>query len=272
MTRTSGRALGALVVALALTASACGGDDGATVQGVKLVKKNTLTYCTHLPYPPFESEDQKSGKVVGFDIEMVDLVAKRLGLSVKIFDTPFETMRTGASLNAGKCDIQVGGMTITKDRTRFMDVSVPYFDVTQAVMTKKGAGVRSLADLKTKKLSLGAQAGTTGEDLAKREGFDPRSYDNANAELDGLRTGQAKAILVDDPVARYWLRDPANAGLEIAVNVRTGEQLGYWFRKGHNPELVKLTNQIIQKARADGSYDRFYAKWIGAKPAPGVGS
>ncbi|HEY8482543.1 MAG TPA: transporter substrate-binding domain-containing protein, partial [Spirillospora sp.] len=228
--------LAAGLTALALTASACGGDEGATVQGVKLIEKGVLTSCTHLPYPPFQSEDKKTGKVVGFDVDLIDLVAKRLGVTHKVVDTPFETMRTGSALNGGKCDIQMGGMTIKPDRVKFMDVTDPYFDATQSLMAKKGSGVTSLDDVKAKKLKLGSQAGTTGEEFVKGKGFDPRSYDNSTAELDGLRTGQVDVIVQDDPVVKGWLKDPANADYEIVANLNTGEQYGFWTRKGHNPE------------------------------------
>src|SRR5437764_1410538 len=96
---------------IAMAAAACGrGSDGATVQGAKLVAKGALTTCTHLPYPPFQSE--QGGKVVGFDVDLIDLVAKKLGFKQKIVDTPFETIKTGSARNAGKCDVAAAGMTI----------------------------------------------------------------------------------------------------------------------------------------------------------------
>ncbi|WP_243723050.1 transporter substrate-binding domain-containing protein [Actinomadura sp. 7K507] len=264
-------ALGAGLAAMLLATSACGGDEGATVQGVKLIEKGALTSCTHLPYPPFQSEDQKTGKVVGFDVDIIDLVAKKLGVTQKVVDTPFETMKTGSALNAGKCDIQMGGMTITPERRRFMDVSDPYFDATQALLAKKGSGVTSLDDVKSKKLKLGSQAGTTGEDHVKGKGFDPRSFDNSNAELNGLRTGQVDVIVQDDPVVKGWLKDPANSGLEIVASLDTGEQYGMWMRKDHNPELVEITNRAIAEARADGTYKKIHEKWIGPMPAAAGG-
>ncbi|MEW2358781.1 transporter substrate-binding domain-containing protein [Spirillospora sp. NPDC029432] len=259
-------ALGTAAVALTLAAAtACGGDEGATVQGVKLIKKGSLTSCTHLPYPPFQEE--KGGKVVGFDVDMIDLVAKKLGVTHKIVDTPFETMKTGSALNAGKCDIVMGGMTITPDRTKFMDVSKPYFDATQALLAKKDSGITSLDDVKTKKLKLGSQASTTGEDFVKGKGFDPRSFDNSTAELDGLRTGQVDVIVQDDPVVRVWLKDPATAAkYSIVANLETGEQYGFWIRKGHNPKLVELTNQVIAETKANGTYKQMYEKWLGPMP------
>lgn len=261
-------ALGAAALTLTLAATACGGDEGATVQGVKLIEKGALTSCTHLPYPPFQEE--KGGKVVGFDVDMIDLVAKRLGVKHKIIDTPFETMKTGSALNAGKCDIVMGGMTIKPDRVEFMDVTQPYFDATQALMAKKGSGITSLEDVKSKDLRLGSQAGTTGEDHVKGKGFDPRSFDNSLAELNGLRTGQVDVIVQDDPVVRVWLKDPDNgAEYEVAANLETGEKYGFWTRKGHNPKLVELTNKVIAETKADGTYKRIYEKWLGPMPETG---
>lgn len=265
--RTTRRAVGAGLAALALTASACGGEDGATVRGVKLIKEDALTSCTHLPYPPFQVE--RNGKIVGFDVDMIDLVARKLGVPQEIVDTPFETMKTGAALNAGKCDIVMGGMTIKPDRVKFMDVSKPYFDATQALMAKKDAGVTSLDDVKAKKLRLGSQAGTTGEDHVKGKGFDPRSFDNSLAELDALRTGQVDVIIQDYPVVNTWLKDPENSKYQVAANLKTGEQYGFWIRKGHNPKLVEMTDQAIEQSKADGTYQKFYAKWVGPMPKTG---
>ncbi|GAA2425481.1 basic amino acid ABC transporter substrate-binding protein [Actinomadura vinacea] len=274
MSGTTPRRLAAGAAALVLTlsaAAACGGDEGATVQGVKLIKKGALTSCTHLPYPPFQEE--RGGKVVGFDVDMVDLVAKKLGVPQKIVDTPFETMKTGAALNAGKCDIVMGGMTITPDRTKFMDVSKPYFDATQALLAKKDSGLRSLEDVKSRKVKLGSQAGTTGEEFVKGKGLDPRSFDNSLAELDGLRTGQVDVIVQDYPVVKNWLKNPADAAkYTIVANLDTGEQYGLWFRKGDNPKLVEMTNQAIAQAKADGTYKKTYEKWIGPMPKTGGAS
>ncbi len=62
-----------------------------------------LTTCTHLPYPPFQSEID--GKVQGFDVSLIDLVAKDLGVKQTILDTPFENFKTGAFLNVSECDL-----------------------------------------------------------------------------------------------------------------------------------------------------------------------
>lgn len=89
-----------------LLVAGCSSDSGggnATASGVPVVKAGQLTTCTHLPYPPFQSEID--GKVQGFDVSMIDLVAGDLGVKQEIVDTPFENFKTGAFLNSEQCDL-----------------------------------------------------------------------------------------------------------------------------------------------------------------------
>ncbi|MBV9823407.1 MAG: transporter substrate-binding domain-containing protein [Actinobacteria bacterium] len=238
-------------------------DTPAQAGGVKLVKGGQLTTCTHLPYPPFQSIE--GGKVVGFDVDLIDLVAKDLGVSQKIIDTPFENIKTGAALNAGQCDVAAAGMTITDERKKNIDFSAPYFDATQALLAKKGSGITSMDTAKSHK--VGSQASTTGEDYVKAHGADPVSFETSEAELNGLRSGQVEVIVQDLPVVNGWLKDPANSNFEIVANLDTGEQYGFAVKKGGNPELLAKINAALTKARGDGTYDKLYSKWIGDKPS-----
>jgi len=262
----------ALTAALLLTATAActssdDGDSGSktTAGGVRLAKAGQLTTCTHLPYPPFQSEID--GKVQGFDVSLIDLVAKDLGVKQQILDTPFENFKTGAFLNSGECDVAAAGMTITAERKKNVDFSDPYFDATQAVLVDKNSGLTSLADVKTKGAKLGAQAQTTGEDYAKKQGFDPVSFESSDAVLNGLRTGQVKAVIIDYPVVQGWLKTKADAdAFKVVDNLNTGEQYGFTVKKG-NTKLLAAINKALKQARSDGTYKTLYEKWIGPYPS-----
>ncbi|MCX5597784.1 transporter substrate-binding domain-containing protein [Streptomyces phaeochromogenes] len=247
---------------LLLVAGCSSDDDGGkktTANGVELVKGGQLTTCTHLPYPPFQSEID--GKVQGFDVSIIDLVAKDLGVKQVILDQPFENFKTGGSLNAGQCDLAAAGMTITDERKKNVDFSDPYFEATQAVLADKKSGISSLADLKGKK--VGAQAQTTGEEFAKSKGLNPVSFESSDALLNGLRTGQVKAVVIDYPVVQGWLKDKANAdAFEVADNINTGEEYGVTVKKG-NTKLVDAINKALADAKSDGTYKKLYEKWIG---------
>ncbi|ODA72593.1 transporter substrate-binding domain-containing protein [Streptomyces sp. AVP053U2] len=229
--------------------------------GVELARAGQLTTCTHLPYPPFQSEID--GKVQGFDVALVDLVAEDLEVKQEILDTPFENFKTGAFLNSGECDLAAAGMTITDERKKNVDFSDPYFNATQAVLVDKSAGVTSLADVKSKNVELGAQAQTTGEDYVKGEGFDPVSFESSDAVLNGLRAGQVKAVVIDFPVVQGWLKDKATAdAYEVVDNLDTGEQYGFTVKKG-NTALQKAINKALSDAKEDGTYKKLYEQWIG---------
>jgi len=251
-----------LLLVAACTSSDDGGSGSKTAAGgVELVKGGQLTTCTHLPYPPFQSEID--GKVQGFDVSLIDLVAKDLGVKQEILDTPFENFKTGAFLNSGECDLAAAGMTITDERKKNVDFSDPYFDATQALLVAKGSGISSLADAKAKKVKLGAQAQTTGEDYVKAQGFDPVSFESSDAVLNGLRSGQVKAVVIDYPVVQGWLKDKANAdAFQVADNINTGEQYGFTVKKG-NTKLRAAINKALSDAKADGTYQKLYEKWIG---------
>ncbi|MFH8660134.1 transporter substrate-binding domain-containing protein [Streptomyces afghaniensis] len=249
---------------LLLVAGCTSTDDGGSGKktaagGVELVKAGRLTTCTHLPYPPFQSEID--GKVQGFDVSLIDLVAKDLGVRQHIVDQPFENFKTGGSLNAGQCDLAAAGMTITEERKKNVDFSDPYFNATQAVLVDKKSGIGSFAALKGKK--LGAQAQTTGEDYAKSKGLDPVSFESSDAVLNGLRTGQVQAVVIDYPVVQGWLKDKANAdAFKVVDNIETGEQYGFTVKKG-NTKLRAAINKAIADAKADGTYKKLYEQWIG---------
>ncbi|MFE8015401.1 ABC transporter substrate-binding protein [Streptomyces antibioticus] len=264
--RTRVLAAGTAAAALMLVAACTSSDDGGrgsktAAGGVELAKAGQLTTCTHLPYPPFQSEID--GEVQGFDVALIDLVAEDLGVKQVVLDTPFENFKTGAFLNSGECDVAAAGMTITEERKKNVDFSDPYFEATQALLVDKGSGITSLADAKAKKVKLGAQAQTTGEDYAKQQGFDPVSFESSDAVLNGLRSGQVKAVVIDFPVVQGWLKDKANAdAFEVADNINTGEQYGFTVKKG-NTKLLAAIDKALAEAKADGTYKEIYEKWIG---------
>ncbi|MET7463026.1 ABC transporter substrate-binding protein [Nonomuraea sp. NPDC005501] len=272
-----GQAIGALALTAVLALSGCGGGSGSSstsattgggtaAGGAKLVNPGKLTTCTNIPYEPFQFKDA-SGKVVGFDVDIVDLVAKKLGVQQQIVDIDFAVIKSGAAMATGKCDVAAAGMTITPERKQNITFSVPYFDATQALLAKKGTGAKSLEDVKAKGLKLGAQASTTGLDYVKKQGFDPTEYADSPKELLALQAGQADVIVQDLPVVLTWLKKPEIAAkFELIASLDTGEQYGIGLKKNADPVLLKTIDDTITQAKADGTYEKIFVKWFGKKP------
>jgi polar amino acid transport system substrate-binding protein len=247
-----------VVVSTGCTSTKTSGSGGSAVE---LVKAGKLTTCTHLPYEPFQS--RKGNEVVGFDVDIVDLVAKELKVTQEIVDTPFEGIQTGEDLNSGKCDLAAAGMTITPVREENLDFSAPYFDATQALIAKKGSPFTSLASLKGKK--LGVQQGTTGETYAKKNGagVETVQFEDVALMLTAVKTGQVDAAVNDNGVLFEYARK--NPDTAVTAEFQTGEKYGIGVRTG-NTALRKEIDKVVKAARADGRYDALYKKWFPAAP------
>jgi polar amino acid transport system substrate-binding protein len=266
MDKTLGIKTIAVAAAATLTLAGCATDTETTTteSGAKLIEEGTLTVCTHLPYEPFQFTE--GGEVVGFDVDMMDLVAEELGVEQEIFDTPFEGIQSGQALNTGKCDVAAAGMTITEERARVIDFSDPYFNATQALLVKKDSGIEDMDDLSGK--TLGVQENTTGALYAQENAPDDvemRSFEDLALLQTAVKTGQVDAGINDNGVLYDYVQD--NPDLAVATEFDTGEEYGFAVQKDGNDELLRIVNDMIEQAQDDGTYDEIYKKWFGEEPA-----
>jgi polar amino acid transport system substrate-binding protein len=256
-------AVAAVTLGLLASVTACSSaaSSGKDTHGVTLVRSGQLTTCTHLPYAPFQFK--RNHHVVGFDVDLVGLVARDLGVKQKIVNTPFKGIQSGADLNAGKCDVAATGMTITDARKKHLDFSVPYFEATQALLVPGDADCHSLADLKGKK--LGVLQSTTGEEYVQRHAHDVEVVRFTDLErlLNAVHTGKVAAAVNDNGVLYDYVSK--HPGVKVAAEFDTGEQYGFAVRTG-NDALRKEIDKVIKAARSDGRYDEIYKKWFPAAP------
>jgi polar amino acid transport system substrate-binding protein len=261
----------AAVVLAALAFAACGDDDdggnggggggGASEQGadLNLHTDGQLTIGAEFPVKGFVELPIDDPK--GFEVDLGDAIAKELGVQkVEWMNTPF----TGLFSPAPKdFDMAINEITITPDRSKVVDFSVPYFDANQGFVIKKGGpaeGVDSIAAMKD--LQFGVQATTTGADFVKDEiqpDKQPREFSTLPALTQALVNGQIDAMLMDVAISAEIVKE---RGDEVAMTgqFKTDEQYGALFEKG-NP-LRHQVNRAIEKLKADGTLKRLQAKWF----------
>uniref|UniRef100_UPI0031DAF39A transporter substrate-binding domain-containing protein n=1 Tax=Saccharothrix mutabilis TaxID=33921 RepID=UPI0031DAF39A len=256
-------------IALAVVAAGCAekvnntpsGDSGST--NVSLVKSGKLVTCTHLSYKPFQYSE--GDKTVGFDVDLVDLVAKELGVTQEIFDTPFENITSGTVFATNECDLAAAGMTITDERKQAIDFSDPYFDASQALLVKKDSPIKDLPDLKGKR--LGVQQDTTGEEYANKNaathGYTVVEFEDLPLMETAVRTGAVDAAINDNGVLYDYVKEFPDTA--VTKEFATGEAYGIGMKKG-NTALQAKVNEVLKKAKENGEYDRIYEKWFGKKP------
>ncbi|MGH3714065.1 MAG: ABC transporter substrate-binding protein [Micromonosporaceae bacterium] len=257
---------GAAVAALALTGAACGGETGGEVDGIKLVKAGKLTVCTHLPYKPFQYKE--GDKVVGFDVDLLDLVAKDLGVTQTTVHIEWAQVTSGAAFKAKKCDMGMGAMTITDERAKAIGISDPYMDATQVLLVKTDSPYKSLEDLKGKK--VGVQKDTTGQDYAEEQaktiGFTVVPFDDLTLLTNAVKAGKVDGGINDNGVLYDFVND--NPDTAVVAEFDTGEQYGFAAKKDDpsGTKLLERFNKLLEKAKADGTYAKIYKKWFGVEP------
>lgn len=251
--------------ALAVFAAGCGSssDSGTTGGGGGSGGGEALTVGSDIPYPPFEQG--KPGSYTGFDVELMEAIAEKIGRTAEFQDTSFETIFRDVA--QGKFDAVISAATITDEREKAVDFSNPYYLSEQAVLVKEGSSITGIEDLSGK--VVGVQQGTTGQELAKEKAgaSEVRPYPEGPDAVNALKAGTVEAVVIDAPVAQNAVEK--SGGVEIAEKVPTEEDYGIAVAQG-NTELLEEINQGLKEVEEDGTYAKIYKKWFKVEPPKAI--
>ncbi|MCB0856717.1 MAG: basic amino acid ABC transporter substrate-binding protein [Solirubrobacterales bacterium] len=257
-----------MVLAAMVVVVGCGSDDDSSSGSgdfqSELITEGTLTVGSDIPYAPFEFG--KAPDYTGFDVDLVNEIASKLDLEVKIEDTAFDTIFTDVA--QGKFDMVASAATITPEREQAVNFSDPYFESEQALLVPPGSDITSVEDLSG--ATVAAQDGTTGEAYANDEtdAGQVRGFPTGAAAIAAVVNGQAEAAIIDAPVAED-AASKGQGGFEIATNIPTGEYYGFAFAKD-TPELLSAVNGALSDLIEDGTYEELFRKYFKATPPASI--
>lgn len=221
----------------------------------------TIVIAQDATWPPMEFVDQNK-QIVGYDTDYMKAVAKEAGFNVEFKNVAWDGIFSG--LAAGKYDAICSSVTITDERKKAMDFSIPYYKVRQALVVPKSSTAKTLEDMKGK--TLGGQIGTTGYfAIQDAKGVTPKSYDEIGLAMEDLYNGRIDGVVCDDPVAAQYALQKAEYGakLKIAAVLDTGDEYyGVAVKKG-NKQVLDLINKGIKEVQAKGIDKQLRKKWIG---------
>ncbi len=248
--------------------AACGAPAGGTAtndKGYTLVEAGTLMGVSDMAYPPLESIPDGGGSPEGFEIDMMDAIAKKLGLTMKWlpatkFDTIIPLIKQG-----GKADVGVSAFTITDERKQEIDFTESYLDSNQALVAPASVGSLTKEQLNVAGTQVAVQSGTTGESWVK-ENLPQATcvpLDDAIQALTGVQTGLYAAAVADLPVMSYLCKQ-SYTSLKVMIEIPTGEQYGIVVSKT-NSKLTADINKALADLQADGTMDALKQKWFGQK-------
>jgi polar amino acid transport system substrate-binding protein/glutamine transport system substrate-binding protein len=219
--------------------------------------QQTIKVAADTTFPPFESE--VNGKVQGFDIDMINAIAKKENLKVELSTMQFTGLIP--ALQAKSIDVAVAGITIKKTRLAVVDFSNAYYKSGISVLTKKSSSYKSLNDLKSKLIAT--KKGTSSVDLLKSKGIPEaniKQFDNINDAYSALESGGADAVVFDTPVNQDFAN--THSDVHSIQTIPTGEYYGIAVVKG-NPDLLKKINDGLKAIRDDGQYKKLFDTYFG---------
>jgi polar amino acid transport system substrate-binding protein len=264
-----------ILLASAVLLTACGGSkqpapagegskqtETKTDDSLERVKKaGKLVVAIDATYPPMEFIE--GDKPVGFDVDLAEAVAKKLGVKAEFVVADWNGILTG--LQAKRYDVIMSSMSITPERQQQANF-VQYFEMSEVFVTKPGIAIKSEKDLAGKIVAV--QAETTAhnwvEKLKKesvRDIKEIRSFGSGTETLLELKNNRADVVVIEEPVGLYYAKkDPAN--YVVTGRAMEPEPIGVAIRK-EDVALQKAIEQAVKDVRADGTYKQISEKWFG---------
>lgn len=235
--------------------------DQVPAEGTKKNDESLIMY-TNAEFAPFEYFEGE--KIVGVDPDIAQEIAKDLGKELTIEHSDFDSLIP--SLVTGKADFVAAGMTITPEREEEVDFSIPYVESIQNIISKKDTELKSMEDLKGKK--IGVQLGTTG-DLAVTDainledgelygsGAEVKTYANALEAAQDLLTGRVDAVVIDKLTAEEIAKNNSDK-LVTEKFGEISESYGIAVEQG-NTELLEAINATLQRLLDEGKIEELIA-------------
>ena len=225
---------------------------------VTTVEPGVLTMGTNATFPPYEYKD--GDDVVGIDAEIAQALADKLGLQLEIVDMDFDSLV--ASVQSGKIDMSLAGMTVTEERKQNVDFTDSYATGVQVIIVKEDSDIASADDLEGK--LIGVQQGTTGH-LYCSDDFGEDNvipYANGATAVQALLQGKVDCVVIDQEPAKAFVE--ANEGLKILETAYTTEDYAAAVSKD-NPALTAALNKALQELKDDGTIQGILDKYIKAE-------
>lgn len=247
-------------VAMGATLVGCGASSGTTsnnaTTGGNTSGQQSITVAADTTFPPFETE--QNGQVTGFDIELINDIAKIENLQVKSLQTmPFTGLIP--ALQAGQIDVAVAGITIKKTRMSAVDFSNAYYKSGLSILTKTSSGIKALSDLKGK--IVATKKGTSSVDLLNKSGItNVKQFDTIDSAYSALESGGADAVVFDNPVNINFKN--SHSDVSIVGGLLTGEYYGIAVNK-QDPGLLNKINDGLKKLQDNGQYMKLFDKYLG---------
>jgi polar amino acid transport system substrate-binding protein len=214
---------------------------------------------------PWEFAD-RGGEFVGFEIDLVREIGRRLDRPVEVVNIPFNGLFS--AVQSGRIDIALSSITVTPQRLRSVSFAQPYYDSAQSLTVLARSGATGLEDMRGR--IIGVDTGSTGDmwatahreeygfgDIRRFEGLAPAMLDLQSMRIDGY--------ISDIPALQYYVKD--KPFFRILERIETGERYSMMFAK--DAPVAADVDAVLSELKREGFLGRLHEQWFGAPPRPG---
>lgn len=242
--------IGAFTIVSSLFIAGCGNTSDS---------QKTWRVGTDATYAPFGFKDKDSGKLAGFDIDIINAIAKEEGIEADIQNLNFDALLP--ALQSNTIDIAISDMTISEERAKSVDFSKPYYIAGNGLVVNiDNTNINSFKDLEGKR--IGVSIGSTGAEIASKiPNADVRQF---NIIVDAQNKG-VDVVINDTPVNEYYVNGKGKGIAKVTGEDYDAAPLGIAVKKG-NAELLNKVNDGLAKIKSNGKYAEIYKKWFGKEP------
>lgn len=225
------------------------------------LKEQVIVVGTSADNPPYEFFQDND--IVGLDIDIIKLVAKELGVGIKIQNFDFPGLL--ASLAMNKIDLVIAGLSKSPERAQHVEFSDVYLTAKVAALFRKEADFTNCSDLKGK--VIGAQMGSTWQEIAKsiNQGYENKLHfiDNNLVLVEELKAKNIDVVIVEDAQANKFIEINPELN-KLPIDEYSSE---FAVALPKNTKLLDKINAAIKKLQADGTIEQLKEGWLSNKMA-----
>ncbi|MCW4003878.1 MAG: ABC transporter substrate-binding protein [Candidatus Bathyarchaeota archaeon] len=218
-------------------------------------------------WPPYQMKDT-AGNIIGFEVDLANACAEKLGLTIQWHDTAFDNIIL--SVQNGQLDMGVSGFSVTPDRLEVVSFTLPHSTtegqvvMLKSTMTAKGiTTVNSLADFKTLGITVGVQSGNVQQEELQAAGVSVRTWSDSAAPFQDMISANpsVQAVYAETPITTNWIVEFESQGIAADVVYRHPYYpVSFLTAKGSTTLLDKI-NGAMAELIYDGTVDQLKAKW-----------
>ncbi|ESK37267.1 hypothetical protein P256_02322 [Acinetobacter nectaris CIP 110549] len=213
-------------------------------------------------FVPFEFK--QGNKYVGFDIDLWDAIAKKMGVSYELRPMDFSGLIPG--LQSRNLDVAMAGITITPIRQQVVDFSIPYYNADLLMAVKSNNNITKFSQLANQRVGLkqGTAAATYMKSHVNAKYVEFPNIDNAYLDL---QAGNLDAVVHDSPNVLYYVKNAGHGHIKSAGENDSILPQKYGFALQKNSAYTAKINKALNDLKTDGTYNKIYIKWFNKEPS-----